>query len=352
MIIEFNLLSNTAMCVVACATDNQSLDAYINQRVGNYLYLEGYTDLSAISISNSFDIYDFNKGIIINNRSINFVINDNNIIGILIVGFVNNDYSSMYMAVESDILTEYYVNNIPFAIGYSNGYFVLVHNGLAINLDGYLISNITIPSIYNEMLIVANRPCNAVQSRSALFNKQLNVARRNNEINADNGKGLCWAACIAMKVDYQSTSINYLMTLAVYNHLKSAYNPSVYGFPVGNLVWYNRAYSYYQTGCTVYTRGLGAGEVSNYINQNKPIQISLSGDIGNHDVIISGCTIYSNHAIYTIIDPNPEAGNGTGKVYQDVSLQAMSDPDYFVYYGDHENYGDAYMFNDWYLSIC
>ena len=66
------------------------------------------------------------------------------------------------------------------------------------------------------------------------------------------------------------------------------------------------------------------------------LQISVENSKSAHAVIISGITIYSDHSVYTICDPNKQS-----KVYQNVSYAAMSDPSQF-YYGSY---------TDWYRTI-
>ena len=133
-----------------------------------------------------------------------------------------------------------------------------------------------------------------------------------------------------MKINY--TKGKSLTARDVYYAMYNKYSSE----PVGNMTWYKRMYPYYGISATYYEDGVGTGTVSTAINNNKPVQISVKNSTSSHAVVISGITIYTDHSVYTICDPNKNS-----KVYQNVSYAAMSDPSQF-YYGSY---------TDWYRTI-
>lgn len=342
-VLMFVLFTNT---VTASSLDELSVydevNQYIDSVLKDYLELEGYSSGEIFYISNSFEVNIFDDNTIDSNREFFFIFKDNIVIGMITVGYFNNEYSSKYTRLNNEIIEELFISKTPFAVGYSSDNLFIYYNDVFVPLCSSEEADIDSSTCdISIQTILQNRNYRFVQSRSTvLFNKVLDVEYVSNDINPYTGAGLCWAATLAMKVNGHRDNVNPLSALVVLQLLRNKYE-SEYGMPTGTPEWIMRGYGYFGIACTYVSDGLTASEVSNVINNDKPIDIGLkrNGGKAGHGVVIAGCTIYSNHAIYVISDCNIE----TGYQYQDVSYSAMSNPDSFIYYGQ-------YTYDDWYES--
>ena len=324
-------LFTTAIAMDNEANPTHNINEYVNSVLKEYLVLQDYYSFANIYISNSFNVYDFGNNSTVSDRNVYFIFDNDDVIGMLTVVNNQNDFGSKYSVISNSFLSELYTNQSELAIGYENEYLFAVSNGEYYSFLNNTNLSVSVNSLTVDTQVLKKaRAYNAVIPRDTiLFDKQLSVNHVSNANNPTTGAGLCWAACVAMKVNYQTYRTAQLNSIGVYQLLKSKYG----GNPIGNMTWYKRAYPYFNVSCTYLTRGLGTGEVSDIINLNIPIQIGLSTDDSAHAVLIVGCRIYSNHAIYSINDPNdPEVQ------YQDVTYNAMSNPDYFVYYANTKTY--------------
>jgi len=308
--------------------------AYIDSILKEYLLLEKHTPSDDYYISNSYQINYFNSNTVDNATEIYFVFKDNDVIGMLNVGYNNNEYTSKYSRISNDVVSTLFAEKTPFALGYvSDDLYVYYNNQLVPLLNNATTDiDMSVKSISTKS-VIKERNYSFTQIRSsALFNKVLNVTHVDNALNPYTGDGLCWAACVAMKANYQNNYSSPLIAVGVLQLLRSKYE-SRYGMPVGTMVWVQRAYDYFNINSNGSMSGLTASQVSSIINNNKPIQIHLQGNLVSngtsvsHAVLIIGCTIFSDHAIYIIDDPNlPE------RQYQSVSSTAMTNPNAFLYY--------------------
>lgn len=314
--------------------ESVSFDDYIQGVAERFFNLTGFEYGDEYQISNSFDVYNFDDEAYIQNRTLTFIISDNKIIGLINTDNTGGDFNSNYFEVSSADLTKAFEGSSNIVIGYKDGIlYVLTNNKIVYAFsdlnDEILSSDFDLSNCSFEKIVIKNEYVySPIQTRATiLFNKQLNIKH------VANVKDRCWAACVAMKVNYQKS--NNLVTNTVYNDMYNRYNEK----PVGNMTWYKRAYPYYRVSATYYEKGLGSSAVSDAINNYKPVHISVSNSDNGHAIIICGAKICDTFATYTIDDPNISY-----KVYQDISYSAMSDPTKFVYYGQE-------TYTNWHRSI-
>lgn len=124
-----------------------------------------------------------------------------------------------------------------------------------------------------------------VTPRITVYNKKLSVNWVSNPI--IDGKGICWASCVAAKVNYQNET--QLTARDVYDSLNHEYD----GKPVGNDLWIERAYSLYDVSITMVDNSVSAGACLTQLISEKPIHIGILGVGENgadaaHSVLIIG----------------------------------------------------------------
>lgn len=308
---------------------------YTRSTLGDMLLLDGFQTGDSYKLSNAFTVYNFDTNTIVDNQKVYFVINDSNVVGIYSFYEIDDTFTCNYTPILLNHIDNISDLNMPIVVGYRKDIlYILSENEVIYNsVDDYITFKWqTFNLTHCEFATV--RPnyefiIQSLKTRATVYNKQLDVKIVSNTTSPKSGKGVCWAACVAMKVNY--TKSKNLSALTVYYDMYNKYHTE----PYGNMDWYKKAYPYYGITAKYISGGIGSGDVSTAINNNKPIQIGLSRSGAAHAVIISGITIYSDHAVYTICDPNK-----TGCVYQYVSYGAMSDPSQF-YYGNYTNWTKA-----------
>ncbi len=310
--------------------------AYIDSILKEYLLLEKHTPSDDYYISNSYQINYFNSNTVDNATEIYFVFKDNDVIGMLTVGYNNDEYISKYSKLSNDVITDLYADKTPFALGYEDDDLYAYYNNQLIALlnDATTDIDLSAKSI-TAQVIVKERSYVFVQSRSTTPTTNILSVSHVANASTSSGKGLCWAANIAMKVNFHRNYVVTLSALDIYNILNNRYS----GTPIGTPLWIKRGYDLFNINYTYTDSGLTSSQVVSAINNNKPIDIGVKNDTSAHGVLIVGYSVYINRAIYVINDPNIHSGN----VYQDVSYAAMNYPHLFTYIGN-----DTY--DDWYES--
>ncbi len=357
------MLATTNVCAIQLSkTDTSDIKMeYIETRLKDYLLMDGYSSSDSFFISNSFSINYYENNSVDSLAEIYFIFKDNAVISMLTVMNINNEYTSRYSKLSSSIISNLFNSNTPFSVGYIDDDLCVCFNNQIVSLNSNTEIN-TDPNQINatSQTITKAKGYYFVQTRSSLlFSKTLDIDIVANGTSPYDGTGMCWAATIAMKVNYLNpTYNNSLNARAVLELLRMKYTTSIYGYPIGTKAWIQRGFNYFNISCTTFDRGLSTSEVSNQIQNNNPIFIALKrdsdesekeeeGDYVAHAVLIVGCSVYSDHAIYVIADSNALEYH-----YQDVSYAAMSNPDEFIYYYPHWYTGDIiYTYPTWYLSI-
>lgn len=314
-----------------------NFENYAQSVLNDILQLNGYENGDSYQLSDEFEVMDLDTNTIVENENQYFVISDDEVIGLYAVYEINNSYESNYFSFTSEEVNEALDSGTTVAIGYKNDILYIIseddvlYSSIDVSDDTLFLSFdrsiCSFEPISAEYLFTIQTPRTRA---SVVFNKQLSVGIVKNSISPKTGEGLCWAASGAMKINY--TKGKSLTARDVYYAMYNKYSSE----PVGNMTWYKRMYPYYGISATYYEDGVGTGTVSTAINNNKPVQISVKNSTSSHAVVISGITIYTDHSVYTICDPNKNS-----KVYQNVSYAAMSDPSQF-YYGSY---------TDWYRTI-
>ncbi len=114
----------------------------------------------------------------------------------------------------------------------------------------------------------------------------LRVANVGNEVSPQ-GIQICWAACMASKVMYQ-TNYRNLTAMSVFDKCWESVDNSPYDIPYGVDSWYNSAAALYGISLRIQD-SLGSKETtSNALKNGKPIILSVTDDSISHAIVLCG----------------------------------------------------------------
>lgn len=303
-------------------------------------YLESYdVDNDSIFISDSYGVYNIEYEYA--GDDIYIVFEDNTIIGMLSVSNINGDFYSSFEYSTYETLQNLYEDGEEIAFIGDTQKLYVIDKSETFEIDNE-VDNIDTSVNYN---FVANSGVEleraykvdipqAVSRQVISFKRNLSVPIvRNTTVN---GKGICWAAAIASKVNYLNNQ-NYL-ALDIFNSLASTYN----AIPAGTKEWTERGYEFYNIPCTYKGSMMNCVEVYNNIVNDIPIHISLTDDEVGHAVILSGITINTDGSgVYQLVDSNRSV-----PIDVSVSADTMTADANFVY---ATSYGIT--FTSWYRSF-
>lgn len=133
--------------------------------------------------------------------------------------------------------------------------------------------------------------------------KALNVQIIPNQENPDTGDYMCWAASFVSLIRYRTTAKNLIIT-DLYDSLKRAYPPSLYGYPKGTCTWEKRIPALYGLSCTHKSSGTNFSQIKSIIQSDKPVYTGLLRSGGGHAVVIAGFDSGYGKYYYKLMDPN------------------------------------------------
>lgn len=261
-------------------------------------------------ISEPITLYNWEYGQ--NDKILFFVFDNNQAVGQLVVQNYEGKLYSSFNTGNLDIITEAFNNNTPVAFGYYNECFVMRTESenilLSVTtkdnpLDG-LSDNVRLKtSTLNYLTPISidnlSQINSAIAPHTTVYDKQLGVNLVSND--SVNGVGICWASCVASKVNYQKRKSLY--AIDVYNKVDSLYS----GTPIGNTTWITRAYSAYDVNITTENNSVGASKCYSQLSSGKPLHITITRNGGAHGVLIAGVyylDVSSAGGVYTLMDPN------------------------------------------------
>ncbi len=251
-----------------------------------------------------------------------FVFCDGKCIGELLT----NEYSEScaFLQVNCEDITDIFLKNVNIAITSPDADHICVvrsDNGKVICVYGNAVENKILggsivqfsPIILQPMTIPES--LKESESRSVTDEScNLNVPTHGNPVSPDNGYGLCWVSSALSMIEYRQGVTNYTV-VDVYDMLKSSYDTSTYGFPVGNSTWILRLFNLFTYSIAYGNTGLYFNSVKGIIDNDKPIFAGLHNWDGSqgHAVVVCGYSRFSSdgltfHYSYRLCDPNVPLG--------------------------------------------
>jgi hypothetical protein len=153
-----------------------------------------------------------------------------------------------------------------------------------------------------------------------------------------NGAGLCWAACVAAKSNYQiGTSLSAIRVLNDCINNTTQGEIAAYGRPSGSVHWIDRAFSFEGLSTTNMAGGLTISQITAQLASNKPIFMYLTNGQVSHTILAIGVYADGSTNVYYVMDPNQ------GSIVSiNVSQSALSNPSNFSYITSTRTYSTWY----------
>lgn len=161
--------------------------------------------------------------------------------------------------------------------------------------------------------------------------------------------GICWAACIASRVNYHNgTSYTAMQIYDACNNSEDSNRPT--GTPEGSNNWILFGYSLYGINATSVSGGKNLGQIESLLANDKPIMCFISRVVVDangeekaygHGVLLIGVYIYGSSNIYMFRDPNEP----NGIVSINVSEEALTDATKVTYSNSYHTYPN------WFRSV-
>lgn len=293
------------------AAEYSTIEEYIEYAIPHYVRAQSVEIDGTFYYSNTIDIYDIND---IESGSIGeyvFLFDDDEIVGKMQVWQVDGEYASVFDTYITDEIQSSFDGGYDIAFGYFEddlysydevaGSAFVDGAGFEECPDYELPLNKSISKAASMDLAAIPAPFAAGTS--------LNVPHVHNTVcgYGHSEHGLCWAACVAMMVNYRDSKS--LSALTVWNAMKTSADSD----PVGTVSTINGAFDKYNYSHSSYSKSISASEVLGALSSDKPVFMSIEGtknsggDIA-HAVVICGISIEnatstSANITYTINDP-------------------------------------------------
>lgn len=302
MILAFNAL---CLSVGASEEAKSEVTLYAENVLSSYLNANGLFS-SDYKLSKPIALQDWNGGQ--NNRILFLVFDNNRVVGNIFADKYEGQWYSSFNTANLEILNEVFINNTPVAFGLYNECFVMRTESEDILLSlsneydplAGLSDNASTEDLTTISIDYSTHATTAIMPLTMSYNKQLAVTR---VANANIGNGICWAACIASKVNYQKKS--YLSAENVYYDIAGRYS-EYNGAPGGGNECIVRGYNIYGVSVTETSR-MGANEIYNILSSGKPLDIIIDKTGGAHSVLITGISYLDTSGTggtLTLMDPN------------------------------------------------
>lgn len=316
--------------VVVSASSNNVMDGYAANIIGSYLHANGYWGEDCY-LSQACPIYDILDEDI--SHYLYFVLKEGQVVGRLAVFENAGQYTTSYIHGAIDGFNP----NNPFQLYLDGNSMFLRQNFVDIQISGEAQNENymgEIPVLAQVLYENNEIEINQIVNRMTYY--YLSVSRVSNS--SVNGAGLCWAACIAARVNYhQGTS---LTARNVYDACNATATGRPSGTPSGIPEWIQYGYSIYGINTTYVTSGRNFGQICNLLSNDTPIHCTFTNGTQVHGVLLIGVYQEGSSNIYMYRDPNE-----SGVVSINVSNEALNDSTLVTYTNT------VYSFDDWCRSF-
>lgn len=286
-----------------------TIEEYIEYAIPHYVRAQSVEINGTFYYSNTIDIYDIND---VESGSIGecvFLFDDDEIVGKMQVWGRDGEYASVFDTYITDEIQGSFDDDYAIAFGYFDGDFYsydeMVGSTFVEGPGFEECPDYTLP--LNESISKAASMDLAAIPALYAASASLNVSHVHNTT-CDYGHGLCWAACVAMMVNYRDGKS--LTASDVWRATKTSEDPD----PEGDIETVSHAFDKYNYSHNTYKdQCISASEVLGALSSNKPVHMAISGKKTNgekigHGVVICGISIEnatstSADITYTINDP-------------------------------------------------
>lgn len=296
---------------------SDSMNEYVNLAMSNYIIAAGLDISSNFSITSGIPI--FNEGELTPLGYAVYLVSDDGTVGEMNVFCCGNSFSSDFSLIPNLTTTSFTQNDLCVILN-NGGKWLCFENNDVVPLiencsyelaptDCSQYASVTLNDfdINSECLIAPLDDIGAT-----IGSVSLNVSHVSNNYAVNGGNGICWAATIAMKVNFLKGT-NY-SALDIYNYAKNNLNSTV-----GSMTTVQNLYSAFGISVTAtnnQTNFLTNQEAWNILkNSGSPIDLAIYGYENSsgtgteryHQVLLTGMTIGSTGLSYQFFCPNNSA---------------------------------------------
>lgn len=278
------------------------LKEYMSFCIPRHLYAQRIDCKGNVSYSEPIPFYNFETGDVIGEEV--FLINDNVIIGKMIITEDDNEYSSCFDTTISKEIVDAFQNRKRIAIGgYDNSIWLYTDNGGFSYIDGIIdkfdpcISSFELSTINIKGSTTGELDYNTLRSIADVqLDNPDNFHHVPNSFTYDSN-GECWASCVAMLTNYQGLTSSLLADDVYEDLIENNISYSSNG-TYAALTYYG--YTFIETNSC-----MSPHNVSMQLVNDKPIimHIKTSTNI-KHAVVIKAMVLDYQSSTYTIDDPN------------------------------------------------
>ncbi len=277
---------------IATAAAKDSMDAYAAEVVGSYLHANGIWDNESF-LSQAYPIYNVSEECI--SRYMYFVLNEEGVVGRLAVYSNDGEYVSSYIHGSIEGLDM----DSPFQLFLAEESLFLRQNEIDIFVSGEEQSVI----VENEIPVLSQ----TLQEDAEIISSQVSGRMTNYYLSVPfvandsvNGVGICWAACIASRVNYhQGTTLS---ARNVYDKCSAYLTGRPSGTPAGNEIWIQYGYNLYGISTDYVASGKNFAQICDLLNNDKPIYCSFSRGTASHAVLLIGVYQEGTTNIYICLE--------------------------------------------------
>lgn len=314
----------------AVETDElQSIDEYAEQILPTYLSLASQ-NYGSVGVSQGFCVYGSN-----NSTTKIFVVTEKGIyIGRLVIAVDEDRFVSSFVFEECNALTEAISQEREIAFVVEDEQVFFCTEDLILNLSQQnSIENVNTSSLVMEKIIwkeiQITDKTRSIESEPLIASVGVPLIEN---ATAPDGRGVCWAACLASILNYRTGST--YSALGVYDALDSQYT----GTPEGADVWYTRGYSLRGLSATL-TTNLSCAELYAKLYSGVPVIFRINRTVASHAIVLNYIFYGDTRVTMGFMDPNED-----DTVFMTFDVTGFSASDFY--------YTNAYhTYSEWHGTV-
>ena len=291
---------------------NYSIDEYIEETLPTYLAANNFSENSNYSVSEYYEIHNYDFGGL--RSGFVFVACDGDVAGKMKIDIYDDGIYSYFDTSISNDFQDVFDNGDKVAVTIYENQFIAVTESSAfalefdsdVNYNGDTIENMVSLSETNVFNYVEPTPIRVSDMEmggiSLMSTLLATISFDDMQIvsNVDydgNGNYICWAACVAMAINYMENNTTHYTARNIADSVNSHEGDST---DVLN------AYNNYGYTATYLNDAATPNTVYQQMRNDRPVQVNIYGSVTRdaHAVMIKKIQLYNDKTTYTILDPS------------------------------------------------